>query len=387
MPIILTVLVFLFAGAAHAQTITIGLVYQLPVDQALPSPLFARPKDEGVAGARVALAENNSTGKFLGLRFALREAVAAPQADAASELRALAGEGLRIFVLSLDAEGTARAIAAAPPGAILINAGATDDALRAASCRQNLLHVSPSRAMLADALAQYLVLKRWRRWMLLVGPDPQDIRYADAIRRAARRFGASIVAEKNWTMRFGAGRADTGHVTLQSEIPVLTQGPDHDVLIVADETNLFGDYLEGRTALPRPVAGTHGLVATAFSPATDAFGASQLHARMERMSGRRMTDRDYGAWAAVRAVGEAALRIRSAEPASILDAMCDPGFSLGGFKGQAQSFRFWDGQMRQPVLIVNARMLVSVSPQPGFLHRFSDLDSLGVDEQESPCKS
>jgi hypothetical protein len=42
--------------------------------------------------------------------------------------------------------------------------------------------------------------------------------------------------------------------------------------------------------------------------------------------------------------------------------------------------------MRQPILIAGARSLVSVSPQDGFLHRRSVLDTLGVDEGESRCK-
>jgi hypothetical protein len=42
--------------------------------------------------------------------------------------------------------------------------------------------------------------------------------------------------------------------------------------------------------------------------------------------------------------------------------------------------------MRQPILIAGPRMLVSVSPQPGFLHRGSELDTLGVDREESRCR-
>src|SRR3712207_7940770 len=49
-----------------------------------------------------------------------------------------------------------------------------------------------SRAMLADGLAQYLVAKRWRRWFLVIGPHEGDRLYAQAVRRAAKRFGAEI---------------------------------------------------------------------------------------------------------------------------------------------------------------------------------------------------
>jgi ABC transporter substrate binding protein (PQQ-dependent alcohol dehydrogenase system) len=57
-----------------------------------------------------------------------------------------------------------------------------------------------------------------------------------------------------------------------------------------------------------------------------------------------------------------------------------------GYKGATLSFRSWDGQLRQPVLLADARALVSVSPQPGFLHQFSELDTLGIDKPETKCR-
>jgi ABC transporter substrate binding protein (PQQ-dependent alcohol dehydrogenase system) len=60
-------------------------------------------------------------------------------------------------------------------------------------------------------------------------------------------------------------------------------------------------------------------------------------------------------------------------------------FDVAGFKGTKLTFRDWDGQLRQPVLLADARSLVSVSPQQGFLHQFSELDTLGVDRPETKC--
>jgi ABC transporter substrate binding protein (PQQ-dependent alcohol dehydrogenase system) len=210
---------------------------------------------------------------------------------------------------------------------------------------------------------------------------------AEAFRRAARRFGCTIVEEKPWTFRPGPGRADTGHVTLQSEIPAFTRSlRDHDALVVADEADEFGAWLDGRTARPRPVAGTHGLVATGWSTVVEQWGAAQLQSRFRALAGRRMGAEDYAGWLAVRAVGEAAIRTRSADPARLAAAMRDPDFLLAGYKGQGLSFRSWDGQLRQPVLIAGPRMLVSASPQAGFLHQVTPLDTLGHDEAESSCR-
>lgn len=99
-----------------------------------------------------------------------------------------------------------------------------------------------------------------------------------------------------------------------------------------------------------------------------------------------MTDRDYAAWLAVRAIGEAAARTNATDHAAIVGFMRSERFELAGFKGARLSFRSWDGQLRQPVLLATPRALVSVSPQPGFLHQFSELDTLGIDKPETKCR-
>jgi ABC transporter substrate binding protein (PQQ-dependent alcohol dehydrogenase system) len=376
-----------FSLQAAAETITIAYVGQ-DHDPVLPlGPLDTRNLVNPVDGARLGIADNTTTGRFTHQDFALKEIVIPKGGDPAATAKELAGEGVRFVVADLDA-APLLAFASTPEGRglVILNSRAPDDALRAEDCRPNLLHTAPSRAMLADGLAQYLVSKRWTRWFLVGAQRDGDRLLAEAFRRAAKRFGAEIVGEKAWTFRPGNARADTGHVTLQSEIPAFTQVADYDVMVVADEADEFGDYLEGRTARPRPVAGTQGLVATGWSPVNEQWGATQLQGRFEKQTGRRMQAGEYAAWAAVRAVGEAAIRAKSADPEAIAGYMRGSDFLLSGFKGQGQSFRPWDGQMRQPILIAGPRLLVSVSPQAGFLHRVSELDTLGVDREESRCK-
>ena len=385
MKLICTIFAVVLCGHAAAQEVTIAFLGQhretlLPI-----SPLDRPRPDSGLDGARLGIADNATTGRFTGQTFALKEVVIPQDGDAAAAMRALAVEGIRFVVADLDAK-TLLAAATAAPEQTLFNSRAPDDGLRDENCRANVLHTVASRAMLADGLAQYLVVKRWRRWFLVVGRREGDRLYAQALRRAAKRFGAEIIVEKEWRFRPGNARADTGHVTLQSEIPAFTQVADHDVLMVADEGNEFGEYLPGRTARPRPVAGTHGLVAAGWSPVNEQWGAMQLHSRFERLTGRRMSATEYAAWAAVRAIGEAAVRTRSADAGAVAAYLRSPAFMLSGFKGQGQSFRTWDGQMRQPILIAGPRLLVSASPQAGFLHRNSELDTLGTDREESSCK-
>ena len=65
--------------------------------------------------------------------------------------------------------------------------------------------------------------------------------------------------------------------------------------------------------------------------------------------------------------------------------MLSDKFDLAAFKGQKLTFRDWDGQLRQPILLTADKVVVSVSPQAGFLHQMSQLDTLGIDRPETTC--
>ena len=344
-------------------------------------------EDDGLAGARLALNDNNTTGKFLGQRFSLEEARLGQSEDVAAATVALAQHDIALIIADLAPDTLLKAADTARPSHLLLfNVGAIDDRLREEDCRGNVIHVAPTRSMLADALAQYLVWKQWRRWLLVSGSDAQDKLYADAIRRAGKRFGARIVAEKVFEDTGGARRTDSGIAQIQRQMPLFTQGaPAYDVLVATDESEVFAAYLPYRTWEPRPVVGSAGLIPTTWDAAHDQWGAVQMHNRFMKMAGRRMTARDMQAWSAVRMIGEASARTRSADPGSILGFLKGPEFALGAFKGQRLTLRDWNLQLRQPILLVDGRQVVSVSPQEGFLHQFSELDTLGVDRPESKC--
>ncbi|MCH7958408.1 MAG: ABC transporter substrate-binding protein [Proteobacteria bacterium] len=369
------------AGQDDAAVVRIAVLTQLVDRPPALSNLEPPPDDSGLLGARMAIAENNTTGRFMKQRFEVRETVVPADGDAVAAFKALTGDGYRFIVANLGADTLLRVADLPEAGKVLIfNAGAADDALRNEECRANILHTVPSRAMIADALAQFLAWKRWSKWFLVVGRRAEDRLFADAIRRAAKRFGTRIVAEKTW--EFGP---DTRR-TAQSEVPVFTQDVDYDVLIVADEVGEFGEYLMYRTWTPRPVAGTQGLVPTSWDRAHERWGAAQLQSRFLKTFKRRMNRLDYTVWAAVRAVGEGATRAASTEFQDIADYILGAKFGLAGFKGQRLTFRRWNGQLRQPILLATPKAMVSVSPQKGYLHPRSYLDTLGYDEPESKCR-
>jgi ABC transporter substrate binding protein (PQQ-dependent alcohol dehydrogenase system) len=345
-------------------------------------------ENNGIAGAQLAINDNNTTGKFLNQRFSLEDVRLAESDDAAAAATALAERGVSLVLADLPADRLLEAADAGKPrNLLLFNVGTLDDRLREEDCRANVVHTAPTRSMLADALAQYLVWKQWRRWLLVVGSHPADKLYGDAMRRAAKRFGARIVQEKVFEDTGGARRTDSGVVQIQRQLPVFTQGaPAYDVLVAADESEVFASYLPYRTWDPRPVAGSAGLVPTSWDGSHDQWGAVQMQERFMKLFSRRMTALDMQAWSAVRMIGESTSRTRSADPKAMLDFLKGPDFALAAFKGQRLTLRDWNLQLRQPILLADGRMIVSVSPQEGFLHQVSELDTLGIDRPESKCK-
>ena len=373
------------ARAAEPLEIKIGYL-RSPESKAAISLLDVPPEDDGIAGARLAIADNNTTGKFLNQRFVIEDVRLKDGDDPAAAVAALAARGVSIVIADLPADALLKA-ADAGHELLFFNAGATDDRLREEDCRANVIHTAPTRSMLADGLAQYLVWKKWRRWLLVTGSHPNDKLYADALRRAATRFGGKIVQERVFEDTGGARRTDSGITQIQRQMPLFTQSaPDYDVLVAADESEVFAGYLPYRTWEARPVAGSAGLVPKSWDPAHDQWGANQLQNRFVAMFSRRMTERDGNAWAAARMIGEAASRRQTNDPKAMLDFLKSPDFALAAFKGQRLTLRGWNLQLRQPILLTDGRVVVSVSPQDGFLHEVTELDTLGYDRPETKCQ-
>src|SRR3954469_9773036 len=317
-------------------------------------------ENDGIAGARLAIEDNNTTGKFLNQHFTLEEVRLKEGDDVAKAAVALASRN-GFIIADVPADALLKAADALRGGeTVLLNAGSIDDRLREQDCRGNVIHVAPTRSMLADALAQYLAWKQWKRWMLVVGSHDQDKLYAEALRRAAARFGAKIVQERTFEDTGGARRTDSGVTQIQRQMPVLTQqAPAYDVLVAADESQVFASYLPYRTWDPRPVAGSAGLVPTSWDAAHDQWGAQQLQNRFIAMFQRRMTARDGQAWAAARMIGEAVSRTQTSDPKTMIEFFTSSVFALAAFKGQGLTLGDWNLQLRQPILLSDGRTIVS----------------------------
>lgn len=378
------------APQSDVQEIPILLARLLQPDRLPPlSLLDLPPKDDAVAGARLAVDDNNTTGRFLKQNFSLEIIEDTDAAALAAKVKSKVESGVGFVVVDAPAPALlAIADTLKDANALVFNATAPDERLREEDCRANIKHTAPSRTMLSDALAQYLAWKRWGKWVMVIGPNEEDRLLADAMRRSAQRFGMKILQERTFKYDPGSRRSDGGFEQIQQQIPTFTQNlPDHDVMVVVDEGELFGEYFPYRTWDARPVVGTAGLSPTSWHPAVELWGGTQFQNRFKRLAGRNMRPSDYNAWMAVRSIGEAATRTKSGDPKVLIKYIGAPEFELAAFKGRKLTYRTWNGQLRQPILLVTGKIHVTVSPQPGFLHQTTELDTLGIDKPESKCRA
>ncbi|MEP6018417.1 MAG: ABC transporter substrate-binding protein [Paracoccaceae bacterium] len=385
----MAVLIWCLSGVVAAAIDVKAGVLRIDYQTLLPISRYdLRPDDLGFAGALLADEDNGTTGSFLGHTYETTHVATAPDgADAA--LDQLLADGVRLIVVLANKNDLLRLTdTAQDAGALVFNATTPDTALRDDQCRGNLLHTAPSRAMNADAIAQFAVWKKWNEWFLIAGSNPNDVDMADAYRRAAAKFGAKIVEDRTFQDIGGSRRTDSGHVLVQRQLPTDTQDArDHDVVIAADGSDYFARYLSYHSWTPRPVMGAGGLRPVTFHGAHEAWGATQYHTRFEDLTRRYARPEDYNVWLALRVIGEAVTRANTADPTEVRDYALSDAFELAAFKGQKVTFRNWNGQLRQPILLFDGMITVSVSPQEGFLHQTSPLDTMGLDRPESKCSA
>src|SRR5262249_18273438 len=144
------------ARAQSPTEITVGYLHTPPPKSAI-SLIEVPAANDGAAGAELANDDNNTTGKFLNQHFALAPVELKDGGDPVAAIEALAQRGVALVLADVPADALLKAADAGKArGVLLFNVGATDDRLREEDCRADVIHVAPTRSMLADGLAQYL---------------------------------------------------------------------------------------------------------------------------------------------------------------------------------------------------------------------------------------
>lgn len=339
--------------------------------------LSLRDRSRPLPGAEVAMRSARVLERTLGIEFTLEERLTDDPAAAVSE--AAAG-GAAAVLLDLPSDAMAAVLADhGTGGTTLFNIRDTHPVWRGADCAPAMLHTMPSQDMLADALAQHLRAQGWDRVLLLTGTALEDEEEAQSVRRAIAKFGLRLADERRFELSNDPRQRDLNNIRL------LTGGTRHDVIWLVDTVGEFGRYVPFATQDPVPVVGSEGLRPLAWHWTLERYGAPQLNQRFQRLAGRDMSDGDWAAWAAARAVIEAAQRTGGADPAAISAYLRGEDLSLDLYKGVAGSFRAWDGQLRQPIMLATHNAVIALPPLDGFEHRTDTLDTLGLDEPESAC--
>ena len=346
----------------------------------LPDYLPHRP----FAGAEIGVDDAKYLGRGMGITYVLERREGKTTGELLAALKALNSEkGAKVFLVDAPEAVTAElAKLAAAMDVLLFNVSSTADSLRAESCAANLFHTLPNNAMLTDALAQFLVVKKWLRVLALEGPLEEDRKMVAAFKRAAKRFGLKIVDVRNFLLTQDPRARESNRVEQ------LTSGDadSYDAVFVADAHGEFSYRVPYTTVLPRPVVGAHGLTPRAWHWSFLRHGAPQVNSRFERKYGRRMDDRDWAAWIAVKSVSEAVLRRKSPALAAIREHLLDQNIKLDAFKGGGYSYRPWDNQLRQPILMATDNWVAAMAPHKAYLHPESKLDTLGFDKPETQCR-
>ncbi|WP_298611386.1 ABC transporter substrate-binding protein [uncultured Thiothrix sp.] len=349
-------------------------------DKLMPKQFLGAPFGRPYPAAEVALKEIKFHGEAAGVSFALEQISGKDSADLIKQVDDSQAKGIKFFVVDLPAK-TLVEVAQAFKGKDLLffNISAKDDALRQAQCQANIFHTIPNVAMQADGLVQYLIAHKWRNALILQGPLPEDQLLVEAFNRAAKRYGLKISDTRPFVLGSDPREREKNNIALLT-------GGDYDVVYIADTEGEFSRNANYQTLLPRPVVGSEGLNALAWNWAWERHGAPQVEKRFEKQANRHMSDVDWAAWMTVRSLGAAVQQTQSSDFTKIRDYLLAPTTNLDGAKGNPSSFRPWDHQLRQPLLLSTHNWVIDRAPLQGFLHQINNLDTLGFDQPDSQCK-
>lgn len=347
------------------------------------SNVIEEPKDSGLKGVELAIKDSEKASMFSNQYFKLHKSISKDQKVLLKDFEDFINKfNNNAYIVLNTSDELFDTLLNHPLSkkALIINSANTSTKFRKEICEPNVLHTIASDAMLYDGLVQFLIKRNWKEWLLIKGTSDEDIKVEEAMKRAAKRFGGKIVDEKTWTFNSDIRRK------AQSEMPSFTQSKEHDVVLVSDFYGDFAEYLYFNTWTPRPIAGSAGLTPVTWHKVIESWGAAQLQARFEKYASRWMNSKDYGAWVAVRTIVTSVSKTRTDNIQKNIDFLRSDKFELGAYKGRKLTFRDFNGQLRLPVALVHPKALVSNSPQVGFLHPITDLDTLGIAPHELQCR-
>src|SRR5262245_31781730 len=273
--------------------------------------IVLRLREHPFPAAEIGIEEARVYSRVLKTEFALERIRVKSAAEVApAVVQAHESRDIRFFITDASADAF-KPLAAAVKGRdlLLFNATAQEDWLRRELCAREIVHTAPSLAMRMDALAQYLVSRKWRDVLVLQGPLPADAAMTRAFEQSVKKFSARIVAQQQFKPGTDPREREQNNPALLSAI-----SRDYDVTFVADDAFDFVRQVPYHTVRARPVIGSIDLEALAWHWTWERNGAPQINSRFQKATGgRQMGSDDWAAWIAVKMVVQATLRTESSE--------------------------------------------------------------------------
>ena len=349
-----------------------------PVDiRSNTNQLYKRP----IAGARLGLKDIKPFQRMAKVKFKLMS-LRIKNIDTATNdiLNHINSNNIKIILLDLPVTKLSNVVnKISNLNIAVINVSSKNNELRSSNCNQNLFHTIPSERMLSDSLAQYLSDKKWRKVLMLTGPLEIDKAKSESFIESAKQFGLKIIDNRNFLLGNDPRARD------QNDLDFLTGSAKYDAVYISDTHKEFSYRVPFATHIPSAVIGSSGLTPRAWHWSYLRHGAPQVHGRFERMNQRRMTEEDWAAWIAMRAIAEALVRFKDNENFSFHDSFVSENFKLDGSKGPVLNFRKWNRQLRQPIMLSTDNWVTSIAPLESFVHRENNLDTIGIDSKSSKC--
>jgi len=313
------------------------------------------------AGALMGEEELNEQAQAAGIRFEIVAARGGHSSEVAAEATGLIDrEGVQALLGSVSDAGTvALSELAQERGLVFFNITNDLDSLRGAKCRRNTFHIAPSQTMRVRALGLWAVqAKEWKNWVILEGDGKSEGRMAGIARDYVESRGGKILDTIPVTdtdahdpgailARLRAARAQFIFAALTGEKQELAmeaiQGAKLGIPAGGAEPEL--------ARMGRDTAKFDGYWTTGWNHRNNIFGASELNNRFAAFAGLPMNERAWSAWAAVKVLGEAVLRAKSARAADLVPYLQEQA-QFDGYVGSALSFQPWNHQLRQVLQVV-----------------------------------
>ncbi|MBF96734.1 MAG: hypothetical protein CMJ13_05885 [Pelagibacterales bacterium] len=265
---------------------------------------------------------------------------------------------------------------------IFFNISDPNNLLRSQICLENLYHTYPSNMMKTDSIAQFLVEKKWNKTLLLTGGLKYDKEFSKSFKVSSEKFGVKIAGEKYFV------NSNDPRAREKNDLSFLTKGKNYKSIFISDLDGEFALGVPNSSVSPASVSGSAGLRPLAWHWSYMRHGAPQVNGRFEREFGRRMTERDWSAWIAIKSLTESILRTKEIETSILKKFLKDSTFKVDGSKGISLNYRDTTKQLRQPIFLVSSdNWVTSVTPIESFQNRENNLDTIGIIKKEINCES